>query len=79
MGWLYRDLHRDCETALSYFEEAERKGYAREKKTLLYWMGECYEKRGYIATAREYYRRFIDVAPENEKAKDARDRLLRLR
>jgi tetratricopeptide (TPR) repeat protein len=79
MGWLYRSLHGDCETALSYFEEAERKGYVKEKKTLLYIMGECYEKRGYIATAREYYRRFIDIAPENEKAPDARDRLLRLR
>lgn len=78
MGWVYRMLHNDCYTALSYFEEAEKKGYSREKPALFYWMGRCYEMIGEYRAARAYYGRFLDMAPKDKNSSDARARLSKL-
>ncbi|MFO8091408.1 MAG: tetratricopeptide repeat protein [Desulfatiglandaceae bacterium] len=75
MGWIRKELGKDCYSALPYFEEAERKGYAEKEKSLLYWIGWCYEMIEDIPRARNYYQRFVTAAPEDEKAEDARDRL----
>lgn len=78
MGWIYREIYNDCYTALSYFEEAERKGYSQKKPTLFYLMGRCYEMIGEYRAARAYYGRFLDVAPKDKNSSDARARLSKL-
>jgi Tfp pilus assembly protein PilF len=79
MGWFHRELRNDCTLALSYFEEAEKKGYAKERPDLLYWMGTCYEKIGMFSSAKTYYSRFLDVAPSHEKRLEAETAIGRLK
>jgi TolA-binding protein len=79
MGWFHKDLNNDCTLALSYFKEAEAKGYATEEPSLLYWMGMCYEDLGMYNSARSSYRRFLNMAPGHEKHPEAERGLDRLR
>ena len=79
VGWLNLQFHKNCLLSISYFEEAERKGYAGEMPSLLFWMGSCYEKTGMHSSARTYYRRFLDTAPGHEKQAEAQAALDRLR
>jgi tetratricopeptide (TPR) repeat protein len=78
MAWLHLQFNKDCTLALSYFEEAERKDYARERPDLFYWMGACYENIGMYNSAKTYYRRFLDTAPGHEKQPEAETALGRL-
>ncbi len=79
MGWLHLEFHNDCTLALSYFREAEKKGYAGEQPALFYWMGACYEKIGMYTSSKTYYKRFLDTAPKHEKRSAALAGLDRLR
>lgn len=78
MGWLHKEFHNDCTLALSYFEEAEQKGYAEERPDLLYWMGTCFEKIGMYASAKTYYHRFLNAAGGHKKQSEAEIALDRL-
>lgn len=78
MAWLNLQFHKDCTLALSYFKEAESKGYAKERPDVFYWMGSCYENIGMYNSAKTYYRRFLDTAPGHEKQPEAETALSRL-
>lgn len=75
VGWLYRELQKDCRKALPYFEEADRKGHGAQEPTLHYWMGRCYEEAGRLAEATIWYSRFIEASPNHEFARDAGKRI----
>ena len=75
LGWIYRELQRDCRKALPYFEEGVRKGHASKDPTLYYWTGRCSEETGQYDKARTYYDRFLEAAPNHEYSRDARERL----
>jgi tetratricopeptide (TPR) repeat protein len=79
MGWLHWYFHNDCILALSYYEEAEQKGLAKEKPGLLYWMGNCYEKAGMYTSAKTYYRRFLNTAQGHKMRSEATTALDRLK
>lgn len=77
VGWLYMQVFKDYSMALSYFERNEKE-YGPKNPALYYWMAKCYEEARYPYTARDYYNRFLRLAPQHEYAPDARTRLSRL-
>lgn len=79
MGWLHKEIHNDCTLALSYFEEAEKKGYARERPGLLFWIGSCFEQIGMYFSASDYYNKFLKLVPQHKKRLEAERAVTRLR
>ena len=78
MAWLHHKINNDCMLALSYYEEAERKGLGIKNPGLFYWMGTCYEKLDMFSSAKTYYHRFLKKARGHEKRSDAKEALARL-
>lgn len=77
VGWVHYYLLEDCGTAMDYFELAEPQ-YGSRNPTLLYYMATCFEEWRRARKAREYYSRFLDLAPNDPLADEARDRLRRI-
>ena len=77
LGSVYLGTFQDYSSALDCYEKAQ--DYALSNPSVYYNMARCYEELRYLNLAVSHYEKFLQAAPNDQYAQDARNRLARLR
>jgi len=77
LGQVYHYMFKDYVSALGCYEKGQK--HALRYPRAYYFMAICYEELKYSHLAVSHYEKFIKVAPNDQYAQDARNRLARLR
>jgi len=77
LGLVYLTMFKDYSSALACYEKAG--DYALSNPRDYYFMAICYEELKYLHLAVSHYEKFLQAAPNDQNAQDARNRLARLR
>lgn len=77
LGWVYQLKFLDYEAAFFHYKNAESLGF--KSYELYYNLGFCADQLMEIDSAIKYYTRFLEVAPNDERAPKAKSRIRALR
>lgn len=77
LGSVYLGMFQDYSSALDCYEKTGN--YALSDPSVYYHMARCYEELRYLNLAVSHYEKFLQAAPNDQFAQDARNRLARLR
>jgi len=77
LGLVYANMFKDYSSALDCYEKAG--DYVLSYPRAYYLMAICYEELKYLHLAVSHYEKFLQAAPNDQYAQDARNRLARLR
>lgn len=77
LGSVYLGMFQDYSSALDCYEKAQ--DYVLINPSIYYNMARCYEELKYLHLAVSHYEKFLQAAPNDQYAQDARNRLARLR
>ncbi len=77
LGLVYANMFKDYSSALDCYGKAG--DYVLSYPRTYYFMAICYEELNYLHLAVSHYEKFLQAAPNDQNAQDARNRLSRLR
>jgi len=77
LGLVYANMFKDYSSALDCYEKAG--DHVLSYPRAYYLMAICYEELKYLHLAVSHYEKFLQAAPNDQYAQDARNRLARLR